>query len=49
MGLVGSMGLTGNMMLKSYDENGRIFMERDSPRKLAEGKLSHSLTFPLLH
>ncbi|MFY9381704.1 MAG: ABC transporter ATP-binding protein [Eubacteriales bacterium] len=36
MGLVGSMGLTGNMMLKSYDENGRIFMERRSPRKLAE-------------
>ena len=36
MGLVASMGMAGNMMLKSYDEGGRIFTERRTPRKLAE-------------
>ncbi len=36
MGLVGSMGMTGNMMLKSY-ENGKFFLlDRKSPKQLAE-------------
>jgi len=36
MGLVGSMGMTGNMMLKSY-ENGRLFLlDRKGPKELAE-------------
>ncbi len=34
MGLVGTMGMTDNMMLKSY-ENGFIFADRKSPRELA--------------
>ena len=36
MGLVGSMGMTGNMLLKSY-ENGRSFLvNRKEPKNLAE-------------
>jgi simple sugar transport system ATP-binding protein len=36
MGLVGSMGMTGNMLLRSYDKGGHIFTETKQPRKLAE-------------
>ena len=36
MGLVGSMGMTGNMMLRYYKDNPTIFAERKKPRKLAE-------------
>ena len=40
MGLVGSMGITDNMMLRSY-RNGRVgFLERKSPRKLADDVIS---------
>ncbi len=36
MGLVGSMGMTGNMLLKSY-ENGKSFLiDRKNPKNLAE-------------
>ena len=35
MGLVGSMGMTENMMLRYYDDNKTIFAERKEPRKLA--------------
>ena len=34
MGLVGTMGMTGNMMLKSY-ENGFIFADQKGPKELA--------------
>jgi len=36
MGLVGSMGMTDNMMLKSYESGRSIFTERKAPKKLAE-------------
>ena len=36
MGLVGSMDMTDNMMLRSYKEGGRIFADRKKPRALAE-------------
>ncbi len=36
MGLVGSMGMTDNMMLKSYNEGGSPIADRSAPRKLAE-------------
>ena len=36
MGLVGSMGMTGNMLLRSYDKGGHIFTETKEPRRLAE-------------
>ena len=36
MGLVGSMGMTDNMMLKSYKQGGLPTVDRRSPRKLAE-------------
>ena len=36
MGLVGSMGMTGNMMLRSYRNGKSIFTDRKSPKKLAE-------------
>lgn len=35
MGLVGSMGMTGNMLLRSYDKGGLIISQKE-PRKLAE-------------
>ena len=35
MGLVGSMGMTGNMLLRSYDNGGMIISKKE-PRKLAE-------------
>ena len=36
MGLVGSMGMTDNMMLKTYDNGKSLLTERKSPKKLAE-------------
>jgi len=36
MGLVGSMGMTDNMMLKSYENGNSFFVERKAPRELAE-------------
>ena len=36
MGLVGSMGMTGNMMLKSYEAGRGFFTHRRQPRQLAE-------------
>lgn len=36
MGLVGSMGMTDNMMLKSYNKGKSFFTETKAPRKLAE-------------
>ena len=36
MGLVGSMGMTGNMMLKSYDKGNGFFTDAKPPRTLAQ-------------
>ncbi len=36
MGLVGSMGMTGNMMLRSYRNGKSLFTDRKAPKKLAE-------------
>jgi len=36
MGLVGSMGMTDNMMLKTYDNGKSLLTDRKSPKKLAE-------------
>lgn len=36
MGLVGSMGMTGNMMLKDYNKGNSFFTERNQPKELAE-------------
>ena len=36
MGLVGSMGMSDNMMLKSYRSGKGLFTERKQPRRLAE-------------
>ena len=36
MGLVGSMDLTGNMMVRSYSKGRRFLTDRKSPKKLAE-------------
>lgn len=36
MGLVGGMGMAGNMMLKSYEKGHSLFVEKKEPQKLAE-------------
>ena len=36
MGLVGSMDLTDNMMIRSYKEGGHFLADRKAPKKLAE-------------
>ena len=36
MGLVGSMGMTGNMMLRNYQEGSTPFTETKAPKQLAE-------------
>lgn len=36
MGLVGSMDLTDNMMIRSYKKGGHFFADRRTPKKLAE-------------
>lgn len=40
MGLVGSMGMTENMMLKSYSDGIPFFTDKRSPKKLAEKIMS---------
>ncbi|MBQ3862061.1 MAG: ABC transporter ATP-binding protein [Clostridia bacterium] len=53
MGLVGSMGMTGNMMLKSYEKGKSFFTDTQSPKKLAEdvkddfGVVTPSLSTPV--
>ncbi|MBQ1892182.1 MAG: ABC transporter ATP-binding protein [Firmicutes bacterium] len=36
MGLVGGMGMTGNMLLRSWNKGKGIFVDRKAPEKLAE-------------
>ena len=36
MGLVGAMGMTDNMMLRTFDEGKGFFVRRNEPRKLAD-------------
>ncbi len=36
MGLVGSMGMTENMMLKNYSDGRSMFLDRKQPKELAE-------------
>ncbi len=36
MGLVGSMGMTENMMLKNYSDGKSMFLDRKQPKELAE-------------
>jgi len=36
MGLVGGMGMTGNMMLRSWNQGNSIFLDRKVPERLAE-------------
>ena len=40
MGLVGSMGMTGNMLLRSYRKGHGVFTDRKAPKKLAEEVLA---------
>ena len=40
MGLVGSMGMTGNMMLRSWRQGGGPFVKRKEPRSLANKVLN---------
>ena len=40
MGLVGNMGITDNMMLRSYRKGHSVFLERKGPRDLAEKIIS---------
>ena len=53
MGLVGSMGMTGNMMLKSYGAGAPLFIHTKEPQKLAEsvkddlGVVTPSLSTPV--
>lgn len=41
MGLVGGMGMTGNMMLRSWNRGKGIFVDRKAPEKLAAEVLSN--------
>lgn len=36
MGLVGTMGMSDNMMLKTYEKSGFVFADRKAPSKLAQ-------------
>ena len=53
MGLVGSLGMTGNMLLRSYRKGHGVFTDRKSPKKLAEDVLTEldvvtpSVNFPV--
>ena len=40
MGLVGNMGMTGNMMLRSYSNGRGVFTDRKTPKQLAEKVLN---------
>ncbi len=42
MGLVGNMDITDNMMLRSYRRGHSVFLDRESPKNLAE-KIIHDL------
>ena len=42
MGLVGSMGISDNMMLRSYRKGHSVFLDRSRPRKLGE-EIVHEL------
>jgi len=42
MGLVGSMGMTENMMLKNYSDGKSLFLDRKQPKALAE-RILHEL------
>ena len=39
MGLVGSMGMTGNMMLRSWRKGQGVFLNRKDPEALAQPHL----------
>ncbi len=41
MGLVGGMGMTGNMMFRSWNKGKGIFIDRKAPEKLAESVLEN--------
>ena len=41
MGLVGGMGMTGNMMLRSWNKGKGIFVDRKAPEELAEQVLAN--------
>ena len=41
MGLVGGMGMTGNMMLRSWNKGKSIFVDRKAPEKLAADVLEN--------
>ncbi len=43
MGLVGSMGMTDNMMLKSYNDTKGFFLQKEEPKKLA-GEIKEELS-----
>ena len=53
MGLVGSMGMTGNMMLRSWRKGASIFLNRKDPEELAKriwnelGVVTPSTNFPV--
>jgi len=53
MGLVGSLGMTGNMLLRSYRKGHGIFTDRKAPKALAETVMSQlevvtpSVNFPV--
>ncbi len=53
MGLVGMMGMTGNMLLRSYRKGKSFFTDRKSPKNLAEDVkerlevVTPSVTFPV--
>ena len=53
MGLVGTMGMTGNMLLRSYRKGKSFFTDRKSPKNLAEDVkerlevVTPSVTFPV--
>ena len=41
MGLVGGMGMTGNMLLRSWNKGKGIFIDRKAPEQLAEQVLEN--------
>ena len=53
MGLVGSLGMTGNMLLRSYRKGHGVFTDRKAPKKLAEEVMEEldvvtpSVSFPV--
>lgn len=53
MGLVGTLGMTGNMLLRSYRRGHGVFTDRKAPKKLAESVMEQlevvtpSVSFPV--